>query len=396
MVLAQLRIGAERRVVPRDPIVRRHVEAGEAGARNGRDIARLILIAREEEEPIAQDRATAVESHLLFVERFDLVGDEVLGVAQVAVAEEPKPRGAKLVGARLGHGVDHHAGGAAILGIVPVGDDLEFLDVLLAIALIRSSAALAAHVDTVHLVFRHVAATKSGANRSRIATGSWHERDQIEPVASVERQVLHLRRADAAGEVGLLRFDERRFAGHRDGFLQRRNLHREGECRRLANLQQEVVLDDSVEPCELELELVTAHLERRHEKDAGRRRHRRAARARIDMRGGHGNARYRGIAVIHDRAANIREPRLSERRSAKRQHDADRRQRAPAPSKDLHVSLLNVWCDLHPGVAVSQASSFRLGTVGCRQSRPTDDSPHRNARSYHAPAGRQRQVRESS
>ena len=327
MVLAHLRIAAERRVVPRHAVVRRDIEAAEAGARNRRHVAGLILIAGEEEDAVAQNRTAAVEAHLLFFEGFDPVGDEVLGVAEVAVAQKPETRGAKLVRARFGHGVDHHARGTPVLGVVAVGDDLELLDVLLAVALVRSTAALAADIDTVHLISRHVAAGESGANGSRIAAGAGHERHQIQPVASVERQVLDLRRADAAGEIGLLRLDERRFPGHRDGFLQRRDLHREAERRRLADLEQQVFLDDGVEPRQLELQLVSADLERRHQKDAGRGRDRCPARAGIDMRGRHRHTRQRGTTVIHHGAADIREPCLSKRRSADRQHNADRHQR---------------------------------------------------------------------
>ena len=313
------------------------------------------------------------------MERLDLVGDEVLGVAQIAVAQKSETRGAKLVRARLGDGVDHHAGGAAVLGVVAVGDDLEFLDVLLAVALIRSAAALAADVDTIHLVSRHVAAAESGANGSRIAAGAGDERHQIQPVAPVERQVLDLRRADAAREIRLLRLHERRFPCHRDGLLQRGDLHREAQRRRLADLEEQVVLDDGIEPGQFELQLVFADLESRHEKDAGRGRDRCAACAGLDVRGRHGHTRQRGTTVIHHRAADIREPCLSDRRSADYQHDADRHERGAAPIKNLHVSLLSARWTSRKGTG----AFVRSGTSSVHgvRSRLAGDSPHRNARS---------------
>ena len=123
---------------------------------------------------------------------------------------EPGP--AQLVGAGLGDGVDHDTRGAAVLRVVAVGDHLELLDVLLAVALVRAAAARAAHVDAVDLVFRHVAAGEPRAHRARVAARAGHERHEIEPVAAVQRQILDLTGGDAAGQ---LRCSASRRAAHR-------------------------------------------------------------------------------------------------------------------------------------------------------------------------------------
>src|SRR5262249_17747098 len=136
---------------------------------------------------------------LLFVERLNPVGEEIWRVAEMAVAQKPKARATHLVRARLGHGIDDHAGCAAVLGVVTVGDNLELLDVLLAVALIRAAAALPTEVHTVDLVLRHIATAKARPNGPGVAAGAWHERDQVEPIAAVERQALDLVSVDASG-----------------------------------------------------------------------------------------------------------------------------------------------------------------------------------------------------
>ena len=159
-----------------------------------------------------------------------------------------KPGAPELIGPGLRDGVDDDAGGAAVLRVVAVGDDLELLDVLLAVALVRAAAAGAADVDTVHLILRHVAAGEPRAHRARIAARAGHERHQVEPVASVQRQILHLAGRDAAGQFRRARVDQRRFAGHRDGLCDGGELHREGQDSGLADLEAEVVANHRREP----------------------------------------------------------------------------------------------------------------------------------------------------
>ena len=64
-----------------------------------------------------------------------------------------------------------------------------------------------------------------GAHRARIAARAGDERHEVEPVAAVERQILHLAAVTRPASSDVLRLDERRFAAHRDRFLHGRELH---------------------------------------------------------------------------------------------------------------------------------------------------------------------------
>ena len=116
------------------------------------------------------------------------------------------------VGARLGHGVDHRAVDAAVLGVVAVGLDLELLDVLHAVALVRAAAALVGDVDAVDLILRHVAAGRAGLDRAGVAARAGHQRHETQPVAAVDRQALHLPLLHRPGQLRLLGVDQRRLA----------------------------------------------------------------------------------------------------------------------------------------------------------------------------------------
>ena len=233
----------------------------------------LVFVAREHERAILLDRSAAVDAALLFVERLHRVGEEIRRVAEVAVAEEREPGSPELIGPGLRDGVDDDARGAAVLGVVAVGDDLELLDVLLAVSLVRAAAARAADVDAVDLVLRHVAASESGAHRAGIAAGTGDERHQVEPVTAVEWQILHLARRDAAGQLRRARVDQRRFAGHGDGFLDGRELHREGQHGRLADFETEVLANHARRNRPARSERGKTDRHRRHHEHAGLGRH---------------------------------------------------------------------------------------------------------------------------
>src|SRR5438128_3178301 len=129
----------------------------------------LVFEARKIERLAPDDRATAVEAGLFLVERQHLASEETRRVAESVLAEKAEPGSSEGVGARLGHRVDDGAVHAAVLGVVPVRFDLELLDVLLAVALVRPAAALVGDVHAVDLVLRHVAAGCANLNRAGVA-----------------------------------------------------------------------------------------------------------------------------------------------------------------------------------------------------------------------------------
>ena len=85
---------------------------------------------------------------------------------------------------------------------------------------------LAVHIGLgVALAVLHQAA-------SLVAARAGREQREVHPVAAVDRQVLHLARIDVRADGGFLRVDERRLAGDRHRFGERRGpeLNRNGQC----------------------------------------------------------------------------------------------------------------------------------------------------------------------
>ena len=232
-----------------------HVELREARVGADRRAQLLVLVAREIERLVPDKGAAAVDAGLLLIERRDLSGEErgrvVERTDEVIPAVEAEPCSAERVAARLGHGVDHGAVHAAVLGVVAVGFDLELLDVLHAVALVRAAAALVGDVHAVHLILRHVAARRAGLNRARGAARAGNQRDEPEPVAAVDRQAVHLALLDTPGQLGLLGVHERRLALDRDRFRDGRDLQREVERRRVADREPDAFLRNGAEARQL-------------------------------------------------------------------------------------------------------------------------------------------------
>src|SRR5260370_21031125 len=90
-------------------------------------------------------------------------------VAELLVPKIAEAGPPKRIAAGLGDGVDDRAVDPPVLGVIPVGQDLDFLDVLLAVALIRAATALTRDVDAVHLTPRHFGPRPAHRARARIA-----------------------------------------------------------------------------------------------------------------------------------------------------------------------------------------------------------------------------------
>ena len=112
--------------------------------------------------------------------------------------------------------------GVALRGVKAVGDDLHFGHRLAAVARLPERARkqlrhlLAVDVDLVLIV----AATERIARGVLPAAG--RENREVEPVTTIDWQVLHLPWVDVAADLRRGRVDERRLARHGDGFLHRR------------------------------------------------------------------------------------------------------------------------------------------------------------------------------
>lgn len=242
MLRVELGIEAQRRVVAGDVLGGVHVEGRDAGVGPRGHVTLLVLVAREEVDLVVHDRAAQVGSQLLFLERRDLVGEEVPGVEAI-VAQETEGGALEGVRARLRDGVDHDPRDAAVLDIEAVREHLELGDVLLAVPLVGAAAALAADIHAVHLVLRHVAAGRARLDLPGVAPRPRDQRDEVQPVAAVQGQVLDLGGLDPARESGLGGLDERRLALNGHGLLDRGELHPERQDGRLPDREREPLLD---------------------------------------------------------------------------------------------------------------------------------------------------------
>jgi hypothetical protein len=172
----------------------------------------LVLVVEEQVDAIAPDRAAIRRAQLLVRVREHPILDEVGGVEGV-VPEVPRERAGRRVRARLGDGVDDHPHRAALRRIEPVGDELELRDRVAAetrLAEVRSGDAvldlLPFHVD--------LEGERPARNRRLAAVVravARRQQRQVEPVASVERQLLHLPRVDIRADGRRRHVEERRF-----------------------------------------------------------------------------------------------------------------------------------------------------------------------------------------
>ena len=165
--------------------------------------------------------------------------DRILGVEAAALevaAEQP----IQLVRAGLGDGVHLHARRPSLRRVELVGDELELRDRVLAEARLVAGAELGADLLAVQIeleltLLAAVAIRQRRRGVGRRGTAARREQRERHPVASLCGKLRHLLRIDVATEPRRRRLDERRLAGDRDGFLQRRGRHLQVDRRGLAD-----------------------------------------------------------------------------------------------------------------------------------------------------------------
>ena len=248
----------------------------------------VSLIAEHEERLVPAvvqawnlHRAIDLETVLIqFVIRFLLV----VHFEEVLVRVEPFPPcelvhgAAQLVRARLQRHVHDAAGGAAVLRIVAVGDDLEFLDrvdrrhvgdVVAALnRVVRRAVEQELVVAVLTAVDRPVGnrAVVEGAlvDGGTVVGDAGRQVGQHERVARVERQLVDAIVVDHQPAIGLGGFEDRRFRDDADLLAQFAELelkvHRGG----LAQLEAHVRLTDLSEPGELRCHGVETGFQKRN------------------------------------------------------------------------------------------------------------------------------------
>ena len=289
----------------------------------------LIFVAGKVKCLVPEDRAAAVPARLLLIERRHLIGKEVRRITELVFPEIAEARRSHFVRAGLRDRVDHRAVDAPVLGVVPIGFYLELFDVFLAVPLVRAAAALVRHVHAVDLIFRHVAAGGAHLNGARIAACSGDERYQVEPVASVQRQILHLALFDGPRQFRLLGIDQGRFADDGNRFSDRRQLHREVENGRLANGQSYPFLDERHETGQLGPNRVGADGQRRHDIRAAGRCRGRPRRRRLDVCRDDGRTGQRGAALVEDAAPQLGLRHLRAGRHRRQREEEEREEGNP-------------------------------------------------------------------
>ena len=207
-----------------------------------------------------------------------------------------------------------------VFRVVPVRQDLDFGDDLLAVALGFSAGALPGDTQAVHLVAGGVVAGRPGADVARVAARAGNQRDQVKPVAAVQRQRLHLLGIDVSGQLGFLRVDNRRLAADRHRFLQRRDFHREVDRRRLADSDSESLPQDAAETGQFSRHFVGPERQGGHQVGAVRPGRRRSGGAGLDVVRRHGHARQHRAAFVDDGAAQLT---LRELRECRGSRDGD-------------------------------------------------------------------------
>lgn len=224
------------------------VEARER-ARVGADVGlTLVLEVREVMEPVPQDRPAVGRAELLVGVRQHAILDRVGGVEPV-VAEESRHRSRTDVGPRLGDRVHLHAGRAPLPRVEAIGDDLELGDRVLAEAwLAEARRNQLRHLLPVDVQLE----ARARGLRHKVLLAPGREEREVHPVAAVEWQVLDLLRAHRAAQVRLGHVDQRRFSGHRHGFLKVGRRHLQVHHHLLPHLQLQAGTLQGREPRQLE------------------------------------------------------------------------------------------------------------------------------------------------
>jgi hypothetical protein len=124
---------------------------------------------------------------------------------------------------------------------------------------------------------------------------------QLLPVPSLQRQLRHLTSIDVAGHLRRDRIDERRLAGHREAFFQRREFQDEGNRGVLTDEQLDLGYDDGGESHNLRLHLVSARVDIRKPVFATFIRDRDVLAAAADVGSGHGHTGDNRLGLVDHR-----------------------------------------------------------------------------------------------
>ena len=120
-----------------------------------------------------------------------------VGGVQLAVSEESIGAATNSVGSRFGHDVDDAADGASVFGGAAEGDDLKFLDQVLAVALLRldeRDVKVVEAIDEQRAFFRPRAADRDtrSIRRTDVLGSRRRQQREIEVVTISTRQRLEL------------------------------------------------------------------------------------------------------------------------------------------------------------------------------------------------------------
>ena len=187
---------------------------------------------------------------------------------QILVVEELEGAAMNLVRARLDHGVDDRARGAAELGVELAGEHLKFLRGverharLRAVVLTEIIVVVPRAVHQVAVVARidAVGGQRVGTPRRQVRgrDDAGKQAGEVGEVARDARNVRQLFRADVAADLLRRDVDDRRLAGHRNRLFERAELELDVDGHLVADGQHDVAADEPLEALELRRDLILA------------------------------------------------------------------------------------------------------------------------------------------
>ena len=216
--LAQLPINAAAGHVLRVGVLeeRRHGRRKQRIVRREGERFALVLVVHEEMNLVLPNRAPEREAGLLIRVRQDALGDEIGGI-ELVVAEIPVRRAPGRIRSGFADRIHHDAAGAALRHVESRGDHLELANRFAAELRLHDVAIrhpvgdfLPIHVQ---LVGAHV---PEHAFPHRVGPGTGRQHGELLPIATVDRQHLHLAGIDVAAHSGLCDIDQGYRARDRD------------------------------------------------------------------------------------------------------------------------------------------------------------------------------------
>ncbi len=255
---------------PENGLLRVLVRGGEALARQRRgvreDRARLalVLVRGEVMHLVLDDRTAERAANLLILVRQHRPGDGVRRV-ELVVAEISVHAAREVVRPRARDRLHLQAGGAALRDLEHVGHDLKLRDGVAAESrlpearprdLLRDLLAVEIELEEV-LGDARVVADLVGGN-------TLHQLGELEPVAALERHLLHLARVDVACHLRRSRIDKRRLSGDGDRLIDLCERERERHRRVLPDEQLDRRNDHRRKAAQVRLDLVSARRQVHH------------------------------------------------------------------------------------------------------------------------------------